>query len=243
MLRYCWGMYDYRFLKGFAWSHSLSCLAKGIILPLKTVPIRRVNSWFFKRVRHLATRGYLWGGQLQVGFSEPACWDCYLAQHRAAVKARWASYQLEDGKTTDKDQASMTLLVKLAKWRFWNSFCSVCYIYFDFHKLKMTKFLKNTQNALIHGKESLQEKEKGKKKKAMKPNLKIWLGCNYPLETQFCRHPTSKMSKAQHDAVIETCLPSIHLTALYFTWTCSSCQAKKNLIISFSTPEPFQFSK
>lgn len=165
MLRYCWGMYDYRFLKGFAWSHSLSCLAKGIILPLKTVPIRRVNSWFFKRVRHLATRGYLWGGQLQVGFSEPACWDCYLAQHRAAVKARWASYPLEDGKTTDKDRASMTLLVKLAKWRFWNSFCSVCYIYFDFHKLKMTKFLKNTQNALIHGKESLQEKEKEKKKK------------------------------------------------------------------------------
>lgn len=69
------------------------------------------------------------------------------------------------------------------------------------------------------------------------------LGCNYPLETQFHWHPTSKMSKSQHDSVIETRLPSIHITALYFTWTCSSCQAKKNLIISFSTPESFKFSK
>lgn len=140
----------------------------------------------------------------------------------------------------------ITQFLKLLKSRgldSWN-FCSVYNLLFWFSGRQIINKVSEELSEYTESLEGISKNDlKEKKKKVMKLNLGIWLGCNYPLETQFHQHSTSRMSKTQHDSVIEICLPSIHITALYFTWTCSSCQAKKNLIISFSTQEPFQFSK
>lgn len=141
---------------------------------------------------------------------------------------------------TEKDWGS--LIIQILKWRFLGSwsFCSIYHFLFWFSEIQI---INKVSEELSEYTESLEGIFLRIIKKKRHETWTENLGCNYPLETQFHWHPTSKMSKSQHDSVIETRLPSIHITALYFTWTCSSCQAKKNLIISFSTPESFQFSK